>query len=319
MDKYPLALKKGLAIASLVLGLFLWIPVFGIVCSGLALIFGISSLVNRHKEPENYGGKIFSITGIILGCIGMLFPFILPIFLVLAGAAGMMRFLAYWGFIDVMLPMYGLTIMFFFLMSALLGFTRLKIFVKSIIALISGSIISMLIVLPGAFSPYPAAINIVEILTRILELTYPVIENFVLALIPLALLLRKRSFYITQVLLIAAVLVFESIFVADSGLTALFVGLTLVFSIFPVQVLLFQYYRLLKKIKPAVLQILSIIALVIIAFRLIYSFLIFGALSGLYGPELTTMLIAGLAIGIVIWSIFTIRLFWKPDFYQTGS
>ncbi|MDP7196526.1 MAG: DUF4190 domain-containing protein [SAR202 cluster bacterium] len=311
-----MALKKGLAIASLILGLFLWLPIFGIIFSGLALIFGINSLINQHRNPKEYSGKAFSILGIILGIIGLLFPIILPIFLILIGAIGMLRFLDLWGLTDYVIPIYGLSIMFFFLLFAILGFTRLMTFTKSIIALISGFIISIFIVLPHTIAAYPAGFNIVEIFTRILESTHPVIENFIFALIPLTLMLRKKSFYLFQILFLLAVIV---IFIPYSKIGALIFGLMLVIFIYPIPIILFQYNYLLKKINPKIFKTVSIIALIILAFRLIYTFLNFKAFIVPIGSDSTVLLIAALTIGLIVWLIFTIQLFRNPDFYQSNS
>jgi hypothetical protein len=228
----------------------------------------------------------------------------------------MLRFLDLWGLTDYVIPIYGLSIMFFFLLFAILGFTRLMTFTKSIIALISGFIISIFIVLPHTIAAYPAGFNIVEIFTRILESTHPVIENFIFALIPLTLMLRKKSFYLFQILFLLAVIV---IFIPYSKIGALIFGLMLVIFIYPIPIILFQYNYLLKKINPKIFKTVSIIALIILAFRLIYTFLNFKAFIVPIGSDSTVLLIAALTIGLIVWLIFTIQLFRNPDFYQSNS
>ncbi|VXB79568.1 DUF4190 domain-containing protein [Nocardioides sp. AX2bis] len=68
----PAKLKKGLAIAALVLGilgLFGSLIVFGAILSLVAVILGIVALV-QSKKPT-HGGKGFAISGIVLGILGL--------------------------------------------------------------------------------------------------------------------------------------------------------------------------------------------------------------------------------------------------------
>lgn len=65
--------EKDWAIASLVCGLLIWIPLFNTVLGPLALLFGILSLRKIQKNPAQYGGKWMSIIGIILGVISVIF------------------------------------------------------------------------------------------------------------------------------------------------------------------------------------------------------------------------------------------------------
>jgi len=65
--------EKDLAIASLVCGLLIWVPLFNAVLGPLALLFGILSLKKIYKNPDQYGGKWASIIGIILGVISVIF------------------------------------------------------------------------------------------------------------------------------------------------------------------------------------------------------------------------------------------------------
>ncbi|MCP3682894.1 MAG: DUF4190 domain-containing protein [bacterium] len=314
-----MTLKKGLAIASFVLGLFFWFPLFGIICTGLALIFGINSLVNHHRNPKEYGGTVFSILGIMLGIVGLLLPIILPILLILIDELRISRFLYESGLLEIIWPMYGITIMFFLLIFAILGSTKLKTFTKSIIALTSSFSISIILVLLHATGSYPMGYSIVEIIVRSFELTHPVIGNFIFALLPLSLILRKKAFFISQIALIFAILISLFILFSPSILgliAALLIGTTLAVFIFPVVILVFQYNHLLKKINPAIFKIISIIALLLFAFRLISSPLSFMDIVSSSGPESAILSLVGLLVGVVIWSIFTIRLFRNPDFYK---
>ncbi len=74
----------GIAIASLVLGCLLLIPLLGVLCSLAALILGIVSLVKISKNKETLKGKGLAIAGIVLGSIGIL---IIPIIAMLAAIA----------------------------------------------------------------------------------------------------------------------------------------------------------------------------------------------------------------------------------------
>jgi hypothetical protein len=77
--------RKGLAIAALVLGL-LSIPTLG--CLGIgalaAVILGIVALVKANREPHLYGGKGLAIGGIVSGALSVLIIF--PVAIVAASA-----------------------------------------------------------------------------------------------------------------------------------------------------------------------------------------------------------------------------------------
>ena len=74
----------GLAIASLVLGCLVLIPLLGIIFSLLALIFGIIAISAISKNKETYKGSGLAISGIVLGSIGII---IIPIIALLAAIA----------------------------------------------------------------------------------------------------------------------------------------------------------------------------------------------------------------------------------------
>ena len=61
--------SRGTAIASLIFGLFFWIPLINFISGALAIFFGVKSLIKIRKEPGKYDGKRFAITGIILGAL----------------------------------------------------------------------------------------------------------------------------------------------------------------------------------------------------------------------------------------------------------
>lgn len=62
----------GLAIASLGLGLFILVPLLGMLCGFIAIVFGIIALVQISKNKETLKGKGLAITGIVLGVIGII-------------------------------------------------------------------------------------------------------------------------------------------------------------------------------------------------------------------------------------------------------
>ena len=76
--------SKATAIASLVFGLFFWIPLINLICSLPAIYFGLKSLSNIKKEPLKYSGKAFAVIGISLGCL-VYFLYITGIGMCLAG------------------------------------------------------------------------------------------------------------------------------------------------------------------------------------------------------------------------------------------
>ncbi|MBS3113942.1 DUF4190 domain-containing protein [Candidatus Woesearchaeota archaeon] len=61
--------SNGTAIASLVFGLFFWIPLINFISGALAVYLGIKSLIRIRRDPAKYFGKGFAITGIILGAL----------------------------------------------------------------------------------------------------------------------------------------------------------------------------------------------------------------------------------------------------------
>ncbi|MFH1360959.1 MAG: DUF4190 domain-containing protein [Candidatus Omnitrophota bacterium] len=74
----------GLAIASLVCGLFFLIPLLGMLLGIIAIILGIIALVQISKNKETLKGNGLAITGIVLGAISI---FIVPIFALMAAIA----------------------------------------------------------------------------------------------------------------------------------------------------------------------------------------------------------------------------------------
>ena len=69
-------MKKGFAIASLVLGIcgliLFWASFLGAALNILAIIFGIMSITKIKNEPNMYSGKGMAIAGLILGIIGFM-------------------------------------------------------------------------------------------------------------------------------------------------------------------------------------------------------------------------------------------------------
>ena len=68
---YPIGKQQGLAVTSLVLGLFSmtlgWCCSFGILTAPIALVLGIIALVQIKNEPGKYDGKGMAIAGIVMG------------------------------------------------------------------------------------------------------------------------------------------------------------------------------------------------------------------------------------------------------------
>jgi hypothetical protein len=75
----PTAQKKvGMAVASMVLGIFtilvFWIPVvgfMGIVTGLLAIVLGAVANGNVNKKPQEFGGKGMALTGLVLGIVAL--------------------------------------------------------------------------------------------------------------------------------------------------------------------------------------------------------------------------------------------------------
>ncbi len=67
----------GLAIASLVLGCFFWIPLLGLLFGLAALIMGIIALVQINKNKVQLKGEGMAIAGIVMGALSVLMiPFV---------------------------------------------------------------------------------------------------------------------------------------------------------------------------------------------------------------------------------------------------
>ena len=69
-------LQSGLAITSMVLGIAGLVTSFfliGLLMVPFALIFGIIALVKAKRQPVQFGGKGFAITGIVTSCVTVVF------------------------------------------------------------------------------------------------------------------------------------------------------------------------------------------------------------------------------------------------------
>jgi hypothetical protein len=315
-----MAQKNGLAIASLVLGLFFWLPIFGVLCSGLALIFGITALMNCKQNPQEYDGKILSVIGIVLGAIGLFLPVIITIFLLPIGTQ-MFTFLENYGFSDLLMPVYIFTLNFFFFIFALLGFTRLRAFTKSTCALISGFILSIAIVLPHVMNLYPIERDIIQIFHYSFPQLIMLIPTIIIAMIPLVHILKNKStFYMLQVILVLGmsiigylidiVDIFHLIFLIPV-LSAFY----LVF-IFPIPTILFQYKDLLMNVNLGRLKIIMIFPLTIFPSRLLYQIFTFKQSVSSDGLDMTIVLLGSLFIGSILWLILAVMVFRTPDFFN---
>ncbi|MBM3251264.1 MAG: DUF4190 domain-containing protein [Candidatus Omnitrophica bacterium] len=74
----------GLAVASLICGLFFIIPLLGMLLSLAALILGIIALVKISNNKDTLKGKGLAITGIVLGLIGLVIVPILALMVAIA-------------------------------------------------------------------------------------------------------------------------------------------------------------------------------------------------------------------------------------------
>lgn len=58
--------SKSTAMASFILGLISWVPLFNFVIAPAGVYFGIVAIRKIKKEPDKYGGKGYAIAGIII-------------------------------------------------------------------------------------------------------------------------------------------------------------------------------------------------------------------------------------------------------------
>jgi len=65
---------SGLAVAALILGIigvvFFWVPIFGVICSLLAIIFGGAGLYQTQRGDRRGGSA--AVAGLVLGIIGVI-------------------------------------------------------------------------------------------------------------------------------------------------------------------------------------------------------------------------------------------------------
>jgi len=90
-DPAPHHLRRGYAIASLVLGI-LSIPTIGLLLVGAmaSVILGVVALVKAGRQPQEYGGKGLAITGIVLSGVSIL---IMPVMIGIVAAIAIPSFL----------------------------------------------------------------------------------------------------------------------------------------------------------------------------------------------------------------------------------
>ena len=85
---YQQGLKQGLAIASMVCGIFSvtigWCCYLGVISSPVALGLGIYQLIQIKNKPNENGGKSMAIVGVALGAAYFL---LLALIIVIYGAA----------------------------------------------------------------------------------------------------------------------------------------------------------------------------------------------------------------------------------------
>ena len=84
-------LRRGMAIASLVLGIaafpLYFLPTLGLaglISAILALVFGVIARGRARKRPEEYGGRPLATAGFVLGIVGTVLPFAVLIAFVIA-------------------------------------------------------------------------------------------------------------------------------------------------------------------------------------------------------------------------------------------
>ncbi len=80
-------LKKGMAVAALVLGIVAFVTsIVGIVPAILAIIFGAIAMKRAKEQPEVFGGRKMAIAGLVLGIV-YLSIFALLLFLLVVSIA----------------------------------------------------------------------------------------------------------------------------------------------------------------------------------------------------------------------------------------
>ena len=78
-------LKKGMAVAALVLGIVAFVTSFvGIAAAILAIIFGAIGMKRAREQPEVFGGRKMAIAGLVLGIV---YLSIIAVFLLILAAS----------------------------------------------------------------------------------------------------------------------------------------------------------------------------------------------------------------------------------------
>ncbi|MGV8141006.1 MAG: DUF4190 domain-containing protein [Candidatus Woesearchaeota archaeon] len=67
---------KVFAITAFVCGLLFWVPLFNMILSPMAVVFGILAIRRVRENPERYGGQGLAVTGLILGLLAIIFTVI---------------------------------------------------------------------------------------------------------------------------------------------------------------------------------------------------------------------------------------------------
>ena len=63
---------KSKALTAFILGLFFWVPLFNLFLAIIGLVFGILALIEIKKNPNDYDGTPYAISGIVMCCLPIL-------------------------------------------------------------------------------------------------------------------------------------------------------------------------------------------------------------------------------------------------------
>ncbi|MGV8171138.1 MAG: hypothetical protein ACP5OA_00420 [Candidatus Woesearchaeota archaeon] len=299
---------------SFISGLLFWLPILGVLFSGLALIFGIFSLKKLGQEEEN---KTLAIIGLFLGGIGFIFSSIgvtimglLYPSLVLSMQDG--------GILDTLWPIYSLTLSFSLLVYAILHFTDIDAIKKSIISLCSGFLLSLLLSIPHIFSLYPnAEVDIVNFLNQALPDLTIISLLLIFTLLSTIFINKKNIFYLITGCVIVILFILIKIYYEDVWLLPWLS--TLLYSV-PLIVVLYQNRDLLKNINKRYYIITAAISLLILlGFIILVLLPLTDAYRNfLYKHSILLVLLRGgikkiilfLGVtGIIFWSLNLIKIF----------
>ena len=228
--------------------------------------------------------------------------------------AGLIQILHSWGMFDIWIPLFFIMLFIFLFLLAYLGFTgirkRLKLLFSIVIPLLVGIFLSVFYITQN----FSLSFDPIDIFTNASMSLLVIGETLVLALLPLTLIAKDKSkLFLYNLLSILPLIILGFLFDPVGGILILLIFMVFYF---PLLIIIFQHKNFFSKIKLNILKIISILVIGYQLFRFIGMFANMKNIFESYGEDLLFTSLTSLFIGIVLWSIFTLILFRKADYFQ---